>query len=121
MRWPKNVSLSGADVDTLARRHLWAKGLDYLHGTGHGVGYYQGVHEGPVGISKFNKTVFSCESALVGGGIFDNWYMIVVLVVAILTSKCSYYLVVIISIVLISFCWRFKLQDNKEKEKKAEK
>jgi Xaa-Pro aminopeptidase len=33
-------------------------GKDYQHGTGHGVGYYLGVHEGPVSISKVNKTVF---------------------------------------------------------------
>lgn len=32
--------------------------MDFAHGTGHGVGYFGGVHEGPVGISKFNKTVF---------------------------------------------------------------
>jgi Xaa-Pro aminopeptidase len=29
-----------------------------MHGTGHGVGYFGGVHEGPVGISKYNKVVF---------------------------------------------------------------
>lgn len=50
--------MAGEDVDILARRHLWAKGLDYAHGTGHGVGHFQGVHEGPVGISKYNKTKF---------------------------------------------------------------
>ena len=50
--------MSGADIDILARRHLWAKGLDYGHGTGHGVGYFQGVHEGPVGISKYNQTKY---------------------------------------------------------------
>ncbi len=33
-------------------------GKDYLHGTGHGVGYFLGVHEGPVGISKINTVVF---------------------------------------------------------------
>ena len=42
----------------LARRHLWANGLDYMHGTGHGVGYFEGVHEGPIGISSVNKVVF---------------------------------------------------------------
>ena len=43
---------TGSQLDTLARRHLWAAGLDYDHGTGHGVGSYLGVHEGPHRISK---------------------------------------------------------------------
>ena len=42
----------GVDLDILARQALWAEGLDYAHGTGHGVGSYLGVHEGPQGISK---------------------------------------------------------------------
>lgn len=42
----------GQDLDILARRSLWDAGLDYDHGTGHGVGTYLGVHEGPQGISK---------------------------------------------------------------------
>jgi len=42
----------GQDLDILARRALWDAGLDYDHGTGHGVGTYLGVHEGPQGISK---------------------------------------------------------------------
>ena len=58
IKWPAHVKLTGADIDVLARRHLWNAGLDYMHGTGHGVGYFEGVHEGPVGISKYNKTVF---------------------------------------------------------------
>lgn len=58
LRWPKKTPLHGGDIDVLARRHLWAHDLDYGHGTGHGVGYFQGVHEGPVGISKYNQTVF---------------------------------------------------------------
>lgn len=57
LHWPAG-KMSGADIDILARRHLWAKGLDYGHGTGHGVGYFQGVHEGPVGISKYNQTKY---------------------------------------------------------------
>ena len=55
--------ITGGDVDILARRHLWAVGKDYMHGTGHGVGYFQGVHEGPVGISKYNDTKF--ESGMI--------------------------------------------------------
>jgi Xaa-Pro aminopeptidase len=37
----------GAQLDVLARMHLWASGVDYAHGTGHGVGAYLSVHEGP--------------------------------------------------------------------------
>ena len=38
-------------LDALARAPLWAEGLDYAHGTGHGVGYFLNVHEGPQSIS----------------------------------------------------------------------
>lgn len=41
----------GYKLDSLARQYLWRYGLDYAHGTGHGVGSYLNVHEGPVGIS----------------------------------------------------------------------
>ena len=43
---------SGGQIDALARQALWAAGLDYDHGTGHGVGAYLCVHEGPARISK---------------------------------------------------------------------
>ncbi len=43
---------TGAQLDTLARKDLWAAGLDFDHGTGHGVGSYLSVHEGPARISK---------------------------------------------------------------------
>jgi Xaa-Pro aminopeptidase len=43
---------SGAQLDTLARASLWQAGLDFDHGTGHGVGSYLSVHEGPARISK---------------------------------------------------------------------
>jgi Xaa-Pro aminopeptidase len=43
---------SGAQIDALARQYLWAAGLDFDHGTGHGVGAYLSVHEGPQRISK---------------------------------------------------------------------
>lgn len=46
----------GSRLDTLARFPLWSAGLDYNHGTGHGVGSYLNVHEGPQGIS-FRKNV----------------------------------------------------------------
>jgi Xaa-Pro aminopeptidase len=44
--------ISGAQLDPLARVHLWAAGLDFDHGTGHGVGSYLSVHEGPARIAK---------------------------------------------------------------------
>ena len=48
----------GSDIDTKARKYLKQIGLDYAHGTGHGVGYYLNVHEGPHAISKKNKINF---------------------------------------------------------------
>ena len=42
----------GAQIDPFARRALWAAGLDFDHGTGHGVGSYLSVHEGPARLSK---------------------------------------------------------------------
>jgi Xaa-Pro aminopeptidase len=50
VRFPAGVT--GSALDALARMALWAHGLDYDHGTGHGVGSYLGVHEGPHRISK---------------------------------------------------------------------
>ena len=47
----------GMDIDVLARRALWDAGFDYAHGTGHGVGSYLGVHEGPQSISKRGQAV----------------------------------------------------------------
>ena len=44
--------ISGAQLDTLARQFLWQAGVDFDHGTGHGVGSYLSVHEGPARISK---------------------------------------------------------------------
>ena len=49
-RFPKGTT--GSQLDTLARQPLWEMGLDYDHGTGHGVGSFLGVHEGPQRISK---------------------------------------------------------------------
>jgi Xaa-Pro aminopeptidase len=46
---------SGAQLDTLARQFLWQAGLDFDHGTGHGVGSYLSVHEGPARISKLGS------------------------------------------------------------------
>ena len=49
-RFPKGTR--GIDLDPFARRALWEAGLDFDHGTGHGVGSYLSVHEGPQGISR---------------------------------------------------------------------
>ncbi|UWR00772.1 aminopeptidase P family protein [Rhodobacteraceae bacterium S2214] len=49
-RFPKGVA--GSHLDALARTPLWQAGMDYDHGTGHGVGSYLSVHEGPQGISR---------------------------------------------------------------------
>lgn len=50
VRFPEGTT--GTHLDTLARMALWEAGLDYEHGTGHGVGSYLGVHEGPQRIAK---------------------------------------------------------------------
>lgn len=47
---------TGAQLDTLARQFLWHAGIDFDHGTGHGVGSYLSVHEGPARISKLGTT-----------------------------------------------------------------
>jgi Xaa-Pro aminopeptidase len=65
VRFPKGTT--GAHLDTLARLPLWSAGLDYDHGTGHGVGSYLCVHEGPHRISKAVNTV-----ALAPGMIVSN-------------------------------------------------
>lgn len=54
VRFPKGTT--GHQLDVLARMSLWEAGLDYDHGTGHGVGSYLGVHEGPHRIAKFVNT-----------------------------------------------------------------
>ncbi len=50
-----NKNYTGAKIDIKARQYLKNNGLDYAHGTGHGVGFFSNVHEGPQSISKFNK------------------------------------------------------------------
>lgn len=57
----------GENLDTLARQALWAHGLDYAHGTGHGVGSYLSVHEGSARIAKRSST-----TALQPGMILSN-------------------------------------------------
>ncbi len=56
VRWP--VGLGGRDLDPLARRALWAAGQDFDHGTGHGVGSFLGVHEGPQRLSRLSTVAF---------------------------------------------------------------
>ena len=48
---------NGSLIDKLARKYLNIDGLDYSHGTGHGVGFFLNVHEGPQSISKFSKHI----------------------------------------------------------------
>lgn len=54
VRFP--VGTTGHQIDALARLPMWMAGLDYDHGTGHGVGSYLGVHEGPQRIAKLVNT-----------------------------------------------------------------
>ena len=51
------AGVGGAHIDAFARHALWQAGLDFDHGTGHGVGSYLSVHEGPVSISRLAKPV----------------------------------------------------------------
>ena len=53
VRWPRGVS--GRDLDALARFPLWVAGQDFDHGTGHGVGAFLSVHEGPQRISRLSE------------------------------------------------------------------
>ncbi|KAH0426881.1 xaa-pro aminopeptidase [Colletotrichum camelliae] len=62
--FPKGTT--GFALDCLARQHLWREGLDYRHGTGHGVGSYLNVHEGPIGIGT---RVQFAEVALASGNV----------------------------------------------------
>ena len=54
IRFPEGTC--GSQLDVLARASLWRAGLDYDHGTGHGVGSYLSVHEGPARINKSDRT-----------------------------------------------------------------
>lgn len=62
---------AGRQLDVLARQHLWRAELDYGHGTGHGVGYFLNVHEGPMGI-RANRTHGSSHEPLRAGQILSN-------------------------------------------------
>ncbi|MBY0422551.1 MAG: M24 family metallopeptidase, partial [Parvularculaceae bacterium] len=65
MRFPAGTT--GSQLDMIARKPLWDAGLDYDHGTGHGVGSFLGVHEGPQRIAKAGNT-----QALKPGMILSN-------------------------------------------------
>jgi Xaa-Pro aminopeptidase len=66
------VGTSGGQLDALARMHLWAAGLDYGHGTGHGVGSYLSVHEGPQRIAKPGGAYAGTATPLAAGMILSN-------------------------------------------------
>ena len=61
----------GSQLDSLARMHLWQAGVDYAHGTGHGVGSFLGVHEGPQRIAK-PRNISGGEQELLPGMILSN-------------------------------------------------
>lgn len=62
----------GSHLDALARQFLWAAGLDYAHGTGHGVGSFLSVHEGPQRIAKPSGGQGGTEQDLLPGMILSN-------------------------------------------------
>lgn len=63
---------SGGQLDILARQYLWAAGCDYAHGTGHGVGAYLAVHEGPQRIAKPGGGQPGTDEPLRAGMIVSN-------------------------------------------------
>ncbi|KAI5249471.1 hypothetical protein E4T43_00850 [Aureobasidium subglaciale] len=67
VKFPKGTT--GYAIDVLARQFLWAEGLDYRHGTGHGVGSFLNVHEGPIGIGT--RVAYS-EVPLAVGNVISN-------------------------------------------------
>ena len=69
-RFPKGTR--GSQLDILARQYLWADGVDYAHGTGHGVGAYLAVHEGPQRIAKPAGGQAGTEEPLHAGMILSN-------------------------------------------------
>ncbi len=63
LRFPRGTT--GAHLDAIARQALWQEGLDFAHGTGHGVGHFLSVHEGPQSISKSLSNRIPLESGMV--------------------------------------------------------
>ncbi len=62
----------GSQLDTFARQYLWRAGLDYAHGTGHGVGSFLAVHEGPQRISPAGSSQAGGDEPLRAGMILSN-------------------------------------------------
>ena len=62
----------GSQLDSFARQYLWAAGLDYAHGTGHGVGSFLAVHEGPQRISPVGSSQPGGDEPLRAGMILSN-------------------------------------------------
>jgi Xaa-Pro aminopeptidase len=62
----------GSQLDSFARRPLWEAGLDYAHGTGHGVGAFLSVHEGPQRISPVGSSQAGGDEPLQAGMILSN-------------------------------------------------
>jgi Xaa-Pro aminopeptidase len=63
---------AGGQLDVLARQYLWEAGVDYAHGTGHGVGSFLGVHEGPQRIAKPSGGQAGTGQELFAGMILSN-------------------------------------------------
>ncbi|KAJ8315801.1 hypothetical protein KUTeg_007951 [Tegillarca granosa] len=70
VRWPNY--LYGRSLDALARRPLWKVGLRYRHGTGHGIGSYLSVHEGPGSISASSSRPIKTDNRLDEGQFFSD-------------------------------------------------
>ena len=62
----------GAQLDAFARQYLWQAGVDYAHGTGHGVGSFLSVHEGPQRIAKATSGQAGSDQELLAGMILSN-------------------------------------------------
>jgi Xaa-Pro aminopeptidase len=63
---------AGSQLDTFARQYLWQAGVDYAHGTGHGVGSFLSVHEGPQRIAKSAGGQAGTDQELMAGMILSN-------------------------------------------------
>ena len=68
--WPSAYELTGIGLDAIARTRIWQNQWDFGHGTGHGVGYFLSVHEGPHSISKKGSEVFK-EGMIVTNGFIN--------------------------------------------------
>ena len=66
------LGTTGSQLDSLARQYLWQAGVDYAHGTGHGVGSFLAVHEGPQRIAKPRGGQAGTEQELLAGRSFPT-------------------------------------------------